>query len=153
MLKTFRCIVLPFLAFATLSACDVRVKSGRFDEDRNLALAGVDKYRGLYEKRDYERLYNLGSSALKAAVPKEQFASAVQSAIALYGNYKSSALLGASCFPNEVRLAYDTEYENAKVRELMIWSVSGSRAELAMYQVLPSQDEFHKESQVGCPVP
>lgn len=153
MLKTFRCIVLPFLAFATLSACDVRVKSGRFDEDRTLALAGVDKYRGLYEKRDYERLYNLGSSALKAAVPKEQFASAVQSAIAQYGNYKSSALLGASCFPNEVRLAYDTEYENAKVRELMIWSVSGSQAELTMYQVLPNQDEFHKESQVGCPVP
>jgi hypothetical protein len=153
MFKTSRCLVLPFLAFATLSACEVRVKSGHFDEDRILALAGVAKYRGLYEKRDYERLYDLSSSALKAAVPKEQFASAVQSAMAQYGNYKSSALVGSSCFPNEVRLVYDTEYERAKVRELMTWSVTGSQAELTTYQVLPSQGEFHKESQVGCPVP
>jgi hypothetical protein len=153
MLKTYCRLVLSLLVFATLSACDVRIKSGNFDEDKALALAGVDNYRGLYEKQDYGHLYDLGSSAFKAAVLKEQFASAVQSAIAEYGKYKSSALVGSSCFPNEVRLVYDTEYERAKVRELMIWSVTGSQAELTAYQVLPSQGEFQKESQVGCPVP
>jgi hypothetical protein len=153
MLNTYRCLVLPFLVFTMLSACDVSIKFGHFDEDKNLALAGVDKYRGLYEKQDYKHLYDLGSSALKEAVPEERFTSEVQSAMAQYGQYKSSTLVGSSCFPNEVRLVYDTEYEKAKVRELMSWSVSGSQAELTTYEVLPSQGEFQKQSQVGCPVP
>lgn len=153
MLKTYRYLVLTLLVAALLSACDVHFKFGHFDEDKTEALAGVEKYRTLYESQDYESLYDLGSTALKTAVPKEQFVSAIQSAIAQYGKYKASVLVGSSCFPNEVRLVYDTQYERANVRELMTWSVSGSQAELKAYEVLSSQADFHKESQVGCPVP
>lgn len=152
MLTIYRYLVLTLVTSAALSACDVHVKSGHFDEDKAQALVGVQKYRTLYESQDYARLYDLGSSALKAAVPKEQFVTAVQSAMAQYGRYKSSVLIASSCFPNEVRLAYDTQYERARVRELMIWSVPRGEAELMTYQVLPNQDEFQKESQVGCPV-
>jgi hypothetical protein len=50
-------------------------------------------------------------------------------------------------------LVYDAEYENAKVREFMVWSVPDSEAELVMYQITPGQSEFDKKSQVGCPNP
>lgn len=153
MLKTNRYLVLTLLVSTLLSACGVHFKSGHFDEDKTEALAGVEKYRALYGNQDYEGLYDLGSPALKTAVPKEQFVSAVQSAMAQYGRYKASVLVGSSCLPNEVRLVYDTRYERANVRELMTWSVPGSQAELKAYEVLSSQADFHKESQVGCPVP
>jgi hypothetical protein len=90
---------------------------------------------------------------MKASMPKEQFISAAQAVIAQLGRYKSSVLVGSSCFPNEVRLVYDTEYEKAKVRELMTWSVPDDQAELVAYEVAQDRDEFHSESQVGCPVP
>lgn len=152
MRKISHYLIVTLLGIAHLSACDVRVKAGHFDEDKARALAGVEEYRILYEKQDYARLYDLGSSAFKATVPKEQFISAVQGAMSQYGRYKSSVLVGPSCFPNEVRLVYDAEYEKAKVRELMSWTVLESQAELMMYQVSPSGDEFDKASQVGCPV-
>lgn len=152
MRKNYRYLITMLMGVAFLSACDVHFKAGRFDEDKARALDGVEKYRILYEKQDYAHLYELGSPALKAAVPKKQFISAVQGAMNEYGRYRSSVLVGSSCFPNEVRLVYDAEYDKAKVREMMTWSVSDSEAELVMYQVSPSWDEFNKASQVGCPV-
>jgi hypothetical protein len=153
MLKIHRCLVLMLLTVVALSACKARVKFGHFDEDKIQALAGVEKYRTLYQNQDYARLYDLGSSTFKSSVPKKQFVSAVQSEMAQYGKYKSSVLIASSCFPNEVRLVYDTQYESENVMELMTWSVPGSQAELMNYKVLPSQTEFHKELQEGCPVP
>ncbi len=153
MQKIYRYLVVALLGAATLSACDVHFKAGHFDEDKVQALASVDKFRTLYEKQDYARLYDMGSPAMRASVSKEQFTTAVQTSFAKYGKYKSSVLVGSSCFPNEVRLVYDAEYENMKVRELMTWSVPNSEAELVMYQISSGQSEFHKESQVGCPAP
>lgn len=153
MRKNCRYLVLMLLGAAMLSACDVHFKAGHFNEDKLLALAGVEKFRMLYEKQDYAHLYDLGSPAMKASMPKEQFISVAQTAIAQLGRYKSSVLVGSSCFPNAVRLVYDAEYEKTKVRELMTWSVSDDQAELVAYEVTPDRDEFHKESQVGCPVP
>jgi hypothetical protein len=154
MRKNYRYLVLMLLGTAAmLSACDVHFKSGHFGEDKLRALAGVEKFRIFYEKQDFVRLYDLGSPVMKASMPKEQFISAAQTVIAQLGRYKSSVLVGSSCFPNEVRLVYDTEYEKAKVRELMTWSVPDDEAELGKYEIVPVQDEFHKESQVGCPVP
>jgi hypothetical protein len=154
MRKHYRYLILALLGAAALCACDMHFKAGYFDEDKARALASVEKFRTLYEKHDYTGLYDLGSSAMKASISKDQFISAVQASMAQYGAYKSSALVGASCFPNEVRLVYDTKYEKANVQELMIWAVPGSQAELVMYQVGPGQqDRFDKASQVGCPVP
>ncbi|MFZ6710509.1 hypothetical protein [Undibacterium sp. TC9W] len=148
-----RYFVVALLGAATLSACDAHVKAGYFDKDKAQALASVDKFRTLYEKQDYSRLYDMGSPVMKGSVQKEQFLTAVQASFAKYGKYKSSVLVGSSCFPNEVRLVYDAEYENMKVRELMVWSVPNNDAELVMYQISPGQGEFQKESQVGCPTP
>lgn len=153
MYKNYRYRVLALLGAVTLSACNVHFKAGQFDEDKARALASVEKFRTLYEKQDYARLYAIGSPAMKASVSKEQFTTAAQTSLTRFGKYKSSVLVGSSCFPNEVRLVYDAEYESAKVREFMVWSVPDSEAELVMYQITPGQSEFDKKSQVGCPTP
>ena len=153
MIKHLRRLFLPLVAFAALSGCDVSFKAGNFDEDKTMALTAVQEYRALHNQEDYSELYDLASPALKAAVSKDDFMSAARGATDQYGKYRSSVLVGSSCLPNEVRLVYDTEFEKAKVRELMTWSVAGSKAELSGYEVLANQAEFHKDRQVGCPVP
>jgi hypothetical protein len=151
MCKHFRYLIFSLFGAVTLSACNVQFKAGHFGEDKARALARVQEFRVLHEKEDYARLYELGAPAMKASVSKEQFAAAVQTSNARYGKYKSSVLVGSSCFPNEVRLVYDAEYEKAKVREFMTWSVPHDEAELVMYQIATGQSEFNKGSQVGCP--
>lgn len=90
-------------------------KVGYYDEQKTQALAGVEKFRMLYEKHDYARLYAMGAPAMRSSMSKDQFVSAVQTSITRYGRSKSAILVASSCFPNEVRLVYETEYEKAKV--------------------------------------
>ncbi|UOD31211.1 hypothetical protein INH39_05700 [Massilia violaceinigra] len=151
--RYFRYPIFILVCTAALSACDVHFKTWNVDEDKAQALVGVKKFRVLYEKHDYAHLYDLGSAAMKASMSKDQFISAARISMAQYGKYESSVLVGSSCFPNEVRLVYDAKYQNANVREHMIWSVSSGPAKLTMYQVGAVQVQFDKASQVGCPVP
>ena len=153
MRKHFRCQIFVLLCTAALSGCGVDIKAGYFGKDKDEALAGVEKFRVLSKKQDYTRLYDLGSAVMKASISKDKFISAAQASMALHGEYESSVLVGSSCFPSEVRLVYDAKYQKANVRELMIWSVPGTQAELTMYQIGAGQDQFDKTSQVGCPVP
>jgi len=151
--KPYRYQIFALVCATALSACDVHVKARGFDDDKAHALAGVEKFRAMYATQDYAHLYDLGSSAMKASVSREQFVLSAQASSAQYGEYQTSILVGSSCFPNEVRLIYDAKYQKANVRELMIWSVPDTQAELEMYQISPEQVQFDKEKQVGCPVP
>jgi hypothetical protein len=151
--KPYRYQISVLLCAIALSACDVHVKGGYFDEDKAQALAGVEKFRAFYARHDYAQLYDLGSAALKATMSRERFVSVAQASYAQYGEYESSVLVASSCFPNEVRLAYDAKYQKANVRELMIWSVPGHQAELQMYEIHTGQERFDKAKQVGCPIP
>jgi len=146
-----RHVIAMLLGAAMLGACDVRL--GHFDEDKRRALDGVDTFRILREQQEYARLYELTAPTMKAVVPKDQFIVAAQLAMADLGKYKSSVLVLSSCFPQQVRLVYDAEYERATVREFMIWSVPGDRAELARYEVSFKREAFDKAAQVGCPIP
>lgn len=143
--------VLVLLAGAAQPAGQFSLKAVYYDERRLQALAAVEKFRVLYEKHDYARLYAMGGPAMRS-MSKDQFVSAVETSIARYGKYKSATLVSSSCFPNEVRLIYGAEYEKAKVTEFMIWSFSESQPKLAMYQVSPGRPE-RPERQPGCPTP
>lgn len=153
-MRIYHRYLIPVLLCAlALSGCDVHVKAGYFEKDKDRALAGVEKFRVLYKEQNYAHLYELGSAAMKAAVSEDQFVAAAQVSKAQFGEYESSVLVASSCFPNEVRLIYDAKYQKANVREQMIWSVPAGQAELTMYRVDKEQDQFDKSSQVGCPVP
>jgi hypothetical protein len=94
MRKHYRYLILALLGAAALCACDMHFKAGYFDEDKARALASVEKFRTLYEKHDYTGLYDLGSSAMKASISKDQFISAVQASMAQYGHISRLLSLG-----------------------------------------------------------
>lgn len=144
--------VLVLLAGAAQSAGQVSFKTGYYDEQRVHALAAVEKFRALYEKHDYARLYAMGAAAMRSSISKEQFVSAAEISTARYGKYKSATLIASSCFPNEVRLIYGTEYEKGTATEFMLWSLWESEPKLVMYQVSPGRPK-RPDRQVGCPTP
>lgn len=144
-------IVLFLITGALLVACDVTVKAGYFEKDRASALARVEEFRRLYNAQNYAELYELGAPAMKVAVTREQFIASAQASLAQYGKYKSSVLAATSCFPNEVRLVYHSEYEKGKVTEWMAWSVPKDVALLVLYRVSPGYDQIKNESQKNCP--
>ena len=138
-------------AIVGLAGCDAGVKLGSFTKDRTAALSRTQDFRSLSDKQDFNKLYDLGAPALHAAVSKEQFVKSAMAAAAHFGSRKSSTLVASSCFPNEVRLVYHSEFERGVATEWMIWTVPGDAALLAMYKISPGLDPFDKDKQVGCP--
>lgn len=151
MRMSHRWSILFLLVGAPLAGCDGNVKVGHFAKDRASALARVVEFRSLSGAQNYAGLYELGAPTMKSAVTREQFIKAAQASSVQFGKYKSSTLVGTSCFPNEVRLVYHSEFEREKVTEWMVWSVPKDKAFLVLYRISPGHDEVKKESQVGCP--
>ena len=145
------CAKIFLLVGIILAGCDANVKVGNFDNDRASALDRVEEFRRLISEQNYAELYELGAPAMKSALTREQFIAALQATTVQFGKYKSSTLVGTSCFPNEVRLLYHSEFEKEKVTERMVWSVPKDKAILVHYQVYLGHEEFKKESQIGCP--
>jgi hypothetical protein len=139
------------LAGAVIAACDVQVKGGHFDKDRASALSRVQEFRRLYVDQNFSAIYALGAPAMKSAVTQEQFTATAQQSEAQFGKYKSSTLVASSCFPNEVRLIYHTQFEKQEATEMMVWAVPDNAALLLMYKISPGHAPFDKASQVGCP--
>jgi glutaredoxin-related protein len=143
--------IILLLVGASLVGCEVKLKAGYFDKDRANVLARIEEFRRFNDTQNYAEIYELGAPALKSAFTREQFIAAAQASSVQSGKYKSSTLMATSCFPNEVRLVYHTEFEKGNVTESMIWSVLNDKALLVLYRVSPGYDEVKKESQVGCP--
>ena len=138
-------------AIVALSGCDANVKFGNFEEDRARAISRTQEFRRLYDEKNFVGMYELGGPAMKSAVAQEQFISSAQASYSQFGKHKSSTLMGSSCFPNEVRLVYQSEFEQGTVTEWIIWQLPADKALLVMYRIEPGKAEFRKESQVGCP--
>ncbi len=135
----------------SLAGCDVNVKLGNSDKDQTNALARVEEFRRFNDEQNYAGLYEIAAPALKSTLAREQFIANAQAYSDHLGKYKSSTLMGTSCFPNEIRLVYHSEFEKEKVTELFVWSIPADDALLVLYQTIPGYDEVKKDSQVGCP--
>ena len=134
-----------------LVACDVSVKAGYFEKDKASALARAAEFHRLYNAGAYDGIYEMGAPALKNAVTREQFVASAQASAEQLGKQKSSVLAAATCFPNEVRLVYHSEFEKGKVTEWMAWAVPSDKAFLVLYRVSPGYDEVKSDLPAKCP--
>jgi len=137
------------LLLLALVGCDV--KFGYFLKDRHTAEDAVADFRRFYAERNYTAIYDLGSPELKAAVSRDQFIAAAQASASHFGAHRSSSQAGASCFPNQVRLVYLTDYERGKATEWFAWSTAGDKARLVLYRISPGHDEVKNDASARCP--
>ncbi|MFZ5565850.1 MAG: hypothetical protein ACOY95_02465 [Pseudomonadota bacterium] len=147
--------VLPFafallaISAALLSACDVKL--GYFEKDRAAALSSMEKLHALYNEGKNDQLYDLGSPALQQAITLEQFKASIANTRVQAGRQITSKLIASSCFPNEVRLVYHSQFEAGLFTESVMWAIPGDTARLVMYQISPGHIPTDKQAQKGCP--
>lgn len=132
-----------------VAGCDVEL--GYFTKDRAAAEAAVAKFRALYARGDYEGIYALGAPELQQAVNLAQFVSGAHATMENLGPLKSTRQAAASCFPNQVRFAYSSEFEKGPATELMTWSVHHGKANLVLYKVSPGRQTISAERATACP--
>ncbi len=141
--------VVILLAAVVATACDVKL--GYFTDDRAVAISATQRLRELYNEGDYEGIYDLGSPTLQQQVSREQFVAAVTAGKEKSGRVRSSRLVGSSCFPNEVRLVYHSEFDNGKFTESVLWATPKHDAHLIMYHLSPDHVPTDTTAQKGCP--
>lgn len=132
-----------------VAGCDVEF--GYFAKDRTAAEAAVNRFRALYAKGDYEGIYALGAPELQQAVSLAQFVSTAQTTMENLGPLKSTRQAAASCFPNQVRFAYSSEFEKGPATELMAWAVHQGKANLLLYKVTPGRETISPGRGTACP--
>jgi hypothetical protein len=138
------------LSSMTLAACDV--KMGSFEKDRTAAVSATKNLHVLYNGDRSDELYDLGAPVLQQNIGRDPFKSSIADTKSQAGKHISSTLVGSSCFPNEVRLVYHSQFEAGPFTESVVWAVPGDAARLVVYRISPGHVPTDKQAQKGCPV-
>jgi len=136
------------LVLALVGGC--HIESGNYAEQLAAAQAGVTSYRQLYNRQDFEALYEMFVPGALGGQSRDAFVETQRKLYAAVGAFKMAALVGSGCFPHEVRLVYHSEFEKAKVTEAMSWSVRDGKAAATLYQVSNGYVDAKGDSSTSC---
>ncbi|WP_332860386.1 hypothetical protein [Janthinobacterium svalbardensis] len=120
-----------------LGACDVHL--GYHADDWKTADAATDLFHKYSSQGQFSAIYGMASDALKNKLTEQEFVQAAEQSMQIYGPIKVARQLRAACFPNQVRLLYQTEFQNGQGMERLIWQVRGNKAELLIYEIVPGE--------------
>ena len=84
-------------------------------------------------------MYDMGSAALKQQQTGQEFVQAAGQGMQTFGPIKVARQLRTACIPNQVRLVYQTEFQNGNGSERLAWQVRDNKAELLSYQIVPGE--------------
>ncbi|MFL6658415.1 MAG: hypothetical protein ACJ8GW_10115 [Massilia sp.] len=138
-------------AFTALLASGCNVELSYFDKDRAHAEAAVSQLRAAYRAGDYKAIYAMGAPGLKQAVSEAALVAGVSTSAERYGALKYARQATASCFANEVRFIYLSEFEKGPATEMMIWQLHDGQAYLMMYKISPGLVEVTPNAEHACP--
>jgi outer membrane lipopolysaccharide assembly protein LptE/RlpB len=124
------------LVLATGPGCDFNFKVGYFEEDKKAALVALDIFHQRLSDAHFEAIYENGSDVLRAQ-PKEQLLAAMKETHEKWGKLTSSKVVASSCFPNEVRLLVEAQFEKGLAGEFIVWRVQNREAHLQHFQIFP----------------
>ena len=124
------------LVLATSPGCDFNFKAGSFEEDKKAALLALDVFHQRLSNAQFEAIYENASDGLRAQ-PKEQLVAAMKQTHEQWGKLTSSKVVSSSCFPNEVRLLVEAQFEKGLAGEMIIWRVPDKEAHLEHFEIFP----------------
>ena len=132
-MKNIGLLILPVL----LGGCDVHF--AYYANDWKAADAATDVFHQYLAQGKFSSMYGMSSEALKQHQTEQEFIEAAEQAMQTYGPIKVARQLRAACFPNQVRLVYQTDFQNGKGIERLIWQVRENKAELVSYEIVPGE--------------
>ena len=136
------------LLMAVVSGC--HVQSGNYAEQLAAAQAGVATFRQLYNRQNFDALYEMFDPAALGGQSRDAFVDSQRKFYSAVGAFRAATLIGTGCFPYEVRLVYHSEFEKAKVTEAMAWSVRDGKVAAKLYQVSNGYLEAKGDSSTSC---
>ena len=128
-------VALPLIATIALG-CRFNAKAGYYEDDKKAAVAALDVFHQRLSAGDFDSIYDGASDALRAQ-PKGELIAAMRSTHETWGKLIKSEVKSSSCFPNEVRLIVEAQYEKGLAGEMFIWEVPGDKARLQHFQIYP----------------
>ncbi|PMQ12629.1 hypothetical protein [Janthinobacterium sp. AD80] len=131
-----------------LGACDIHF--GSFANDWKTADAATDVFHQYAAQGKFSAMYGMGSALMKQQQTEQEFVQAAEQGMQIYGPMKVARQLRAACFPNQVRLLYQTDFQNGKATEKLVWQVRGNKAELISYQVEPGEVDLDSLPDSSC---
>jgi hypothetical protein len=130
-----RLVAVP-LVVTTALGCHFNAKAGYYADDKKAAVAALDVFHQRLSAGDFDSIYDSASDALRAR-PKGELIAAMRSTRDTWGKLIRSEVKSSSCFPNEVRLIVEAQYEKGLAGEMFIWEVPDDRARLQHFQIYP----------------
>jgi hypothetical protein len=137
--------------FVALLASGCKVELSYFDKDRAHAEAAVSQLRAAYRAGDYKAIYAMGAPGMQQTVSEAALVAGVSASAERYGAFKYTNQATASCFLNEVRFIYLSEFEKGPATEMMIWQIHDGKAYLVMYKISPGLVEVKPNAEHACP--
>jgi hypothetical protein len=134
-MRRARYVIVALLLTASLG-CRVGLKAGSHQEDKKAALAALDTFHQRLSDAQFEAIYEDASDSLRAQ-PKQELLAAMKQTRERWGKFVSSKVVSSSCFPNEVRLVVEAQFEKGLAGEMVIWSVPDKQAHLQHFQMFP----------------
>ena len=125
-----------FFVLGTCAGCDFNLKAGSFEADRKAAQVALDNFHRRLSEAQFEAIYENASDRLRAQ-HKEQLVVVMKQTYERWGKLISSKVVSSSCFPNEVRVLVEAQFEKGVAGELIVWRVPNKEAFLEHFEVFP----------------
>jgi len=129
------CVIVS-LVLGTCAGCDFNLKAASFEEEKKAALVALDDFHRRLSDAQFEAIYENTSDSLRAQ-PKEQFVTVMKQTYERWGKLISSKVVSSSCFPNEVRLLVEAQFEKGVAGEIMVWRIPNKEAHLDHFEIFP----------------
>lgn len=120
----------------------LNVRTGNYEQDKQLATEAVDRFHSLYNLGEFKTIYNEANPAFQSAGPQSALIAAMNQTKKKYGNYVSGLVVGANTFPGgQVRYVYNSQFLRGPVTEMFTLQSDGTKASLIMFRILPGTEK------------
>ncbi|HTO68960.1 MAG TPA: hypothetical protein VMR31_03790 [Myxococcota bacterium] len=121
------------LLLAVTLSCQMKVETGSYPEQKALALAALDTFHARFAAADYEAIWADSTDGFRSH-PKDELIAQMKDTAARWGKPGKAHVMATSCFPKQVRLLVEAEFEKGSVGEVLVWNIDGQRALLHQIQ-------------------
>ncbi len=124
---------------AVLLLCCVLLASCGFRKSRSLAEQGVTEFHRLFNREQYEAIYDQSDDSMKKSISRQDFVSYLRDIHSRLGNTRKTTTSGfaVNASPGQaanVELVQETEFDQGAAQERFLWLVKGGRAVLLGYR-------------------
>jgi hypothetical protein len=131
-------VALASLLLMTLLSCTVRVKARYYEDDKKAALAALETVHSRLGAGDFLAIYEEVGDALRAR-PKAELLASMKATRDRWGKLVKAEIKSSSCFPGEVRLLVQAQFEKGEAGEMIVWQFPDDKPRLQHFQIFPGR--------------